>query len=115
APATITPDMMSENTTGYTIETVPADGSLTLDDGTHAIEIYPLAQTHAEDMVIAYVADPGIVFVTDIYSPNPDADSAGSGGQLIADAIAALGLDVAWIAGGHGGVISWEDFQAQLD
>ncbi|MEZ4706127.1 MAG: MBL fold metallo-hydrolase [Caldilineaceae bacterium] len=115
APATISPDMMSDNTAGYAIETVPADGSLTIDDATHAVELYPLAQTHAADMVIAYVADPGIVFVTDIYSPNPDADSAGAGGQLVADAIAAHGLDVAWIAGGHGGVISWEDFQAQLD
>jgi glyoxylase-like metal-dependent hydrolase (beta-lactamase superfamily II) len=80
----------------------------------HAIEIYPIAQTHAEDMSIVYVADPGIVFVTDIYSPNPTADSAGAGGQLIADAIDELGLDVAWIVGGHGGAISFEDFQAQL-
>jgi len=119
APATITPDM-GEPTVAvamddWMMDTVPADGSLALADGMHSIEIYPLAQTHAEDMVIVYVADPGIVFVTDIYSPNPEADSAGAGGQLIADAITTLGLDVAWIAGGHGGVISFEDFQGQLE
>ena len=41
--------------------------------------------------------------------------SAGGGGQLIAAAIAEHDLDVAWIVGGHGGAISFEDFQAQLD
>jgi len=115
APATVAPDGMSDVAGDWTMETVPADGSFELSDSMHPIEIYPLAQTHAEDMVIVYVADPGVVFVTDIYSPNPDADSAGAGGQLIADAIDALGLDVAWIVGGHGGAISFADFQAQLE
>lgn len=114
APATISPDRMVE-ATDYELDTVPADDSLELDDDRHEIELFPIAQTHAEDMIIAYVADPGIVFVSDLYSPNPDADSAGGGGQLIAAAIAEHGLDVAWIVGGHGGAISFEDFQAQLD
>ena len=113
APATIAPDGMVD-ADELSLETVPADGSLELADTMHTVEIYPIAQTHAEDMIIAYVADPGIVFVSDLYSPNPDADSAGAGGQIVADTIAALGLDVAWIAGGHGSVISFEDFQGQL-
>lgn len=114
APATVAPDRMAETPVAVTTEMVPADGSLSLPDSTHAIEIYPIEQTHAEDMVIVYVADPGIVFVSDLYSPNPDADSAGAGGQLIADAIAAHGLEVAWVVGGHGGAISLADFEAQL-
>ncbi|MEZ4865519.1 MAG: MBL fold metallo-hydrolase [Caldilineaceae bacterium] len=114
ASATVNPDLMSESQSSATIEQVPADASLTIPDDTHAIEIYPIAQTHAQDMVIVYVADPGVVFVTDLYSPNPAAESAGAGGQMIADAIAAHNLDVAWIAGGHGGAISMEDFQGQL-
>lgn len=113
APATLS-SAMAVDTDAVTMEVVPADSSLALPDPIHAIELYPIAQTHAEDMVIAYVADPGIVFVTDLYSPNPDADSAGAGGQLIADAIEDLGLDVAWVVGGHGGAISFADFQAQL-
>ncbi|MEZ4684010.1 MAG: MBL fold metallo-hydrolase [Caldilineaceae bacterium] len=115
APATISPDLMAEVDGDVAMEIVPADDSLELPDATHAIEIYPLAQTHAEDMVIVYVTDPGVLFVTDIYSPNPDADSAGAGGQLIADAIAELGLNVAWIVGGHGSAITFEDFQSQLE
>lgn len=114
APATLMPDLMAENPVDVTTEIVPADGSLTLPDSTHAVEIYPIAQTHAEDMIIAYVADPGIVFVSDLYNPNPDADSAGAGGQLIADAIAEHGLEVAWVVGGHGGAISLADFESQL-
>ncbi|MEZ4727735.1 MAG: MBL fold metallo-hydrolase [Caldilineaceae bacterium] len=114
APATISPDRMVENPAEVTMAVVPADESLTLPDSTHAVTIYPIEQTHAEDMIIAYVAEPGIVFVSDLYSPNPDADSAGAGGQLIADAIAMHGLDVAWVVGGHGGAISMADFERQL-
>ncbi len=113
APATVGPDQMSE-ASDMAIEIVPADDSLAIADSIHAIELYPIAQSHAEDMIVAYVADPGILFVTDLYSPDPDADSAGAGGQLIADKIEELGLDVAWIVGGHGGAISFEDFQSQL-
>lgn len=114
APATLSPDLMVD-ATDYTMEVVPADGSLAFEDAVHTVAIYPIAQSHAEDMIIAYVDDPGIVFVSDLYSPNPDADSAGGGGQLIAAAIDERGLDVAWIVGGHGSVISFDDFQAQLD
>lgn len=115
APSTLSPDTMSTNVSGFEMDVVSADDSLDIDDDLHEVEIYPIAQTHAEDMIIAYVADPGIVFVSDLYSPNPDADSAGAGGQLVADAIAANELEVAWVVGGHGSAISWEDFQAQLD
>ena len=77
APATIGPDMMVD-AGEVSMETVPADGMLELADATHVVEIYPIAQTHAEDMIIAYVADPGIVFVSDLYSPHPDADALGT-------------------------------------
>ena len=113
APATIAPDMMVD-ADAISVEVVPADGFLEIADDTLPVEIYPIEQTHAQDMIIAYVADPGIVFVSDLYSPNPDADSAGAGGQIVADAIAELGLDVSWIVGGHGGIISSEDFQSKL-
>jgi hypothetical protein len=66
-------------------------------------------------MVIVYVGGAGVVFVSDLYSPNPAATSAGAGGQLLYDRITELGLEVETIAGGHGGSISFEDFEGQLE
>lgn len=55
-----------------------------------------------------------VVFVTDIYSPNPNTESVGAGGQAVAETIKTLGLDVSLIVGGHGGAISMEDFTGLL-
>jgi glyoxylase-like metal-dependent hydrolase (beta-lactamase superfamily II) len=115
AASTILPDALAENPVPATIEAVPADGSVTIDDDTYPVVVYPIANTHAEDMVIVYVGGAGVVFVSDLYSPNPAATSAGAGGQLLYDRITELGLEVETIAGGHGGSISFEDFEGQLE
>ena len=78
------------------------------------MEVYPIKNTHAEDMVIIHVPNAGVVFISDLYSPNPAAQSAGAGGQLLHDNITANGLDVSIIAGGHGATIGFEDFEALL-
>jgi glyoxylase-like metal-dependent hydrolase (beta-lactamase superfamily II) len=114
-PATLSPDAMAENPLEAAIETAPVGDVYTLADETQPVEIYNIAQTHAEDMIIAYAPDAGIVFVSDLYSPNPDAESAGPGGQLLAETIEALGLEVSLIAGGHGGVVTIEEFAGQLE
>jgi hypothetical protein len=66
-------------------------------------------------MVIVYVDGAGVVFVSDLYSPNPAAESAGAGGELLNARITELGLEVSTIAGGHGGVIPYEDFEGLLE
>jgi glyoxylase-like metal-dependent hydrolase (beta-lactamase superfamily II) len=113
-PATLSPDAMTENSPNVAIETVSAGDHYTLADEMQPLEIYNIEQTHAQDMVIAYAPGAGIVFVTDLYSPNPAAESAGPGGQLLAETIEALGLEVSLIAGGHGGVVTMEEFTGQL-
>ena len=65
-------------------------------------------------MAIIYLPEAGIVFVSDLYSPNPGANP-GAGGQLVYDAIVEAGLDVSLIAGGHGVTITFEEFEALLE
>jgi hypothetical protein len=108
------PDAMSENPIVASIDSFGADEFYTIGDENNAVEVYPLANTHAQDMSIIYVPSIGAVFVSDIYSPNPAAESAGAGGQLIADAIEAYGLDVSLIVGGHGATIDAETFEGIL-
>ncbi|MFQ5854354.1 MAG: MBL fold metallo-hydrolase [Anaerolineae bacterium] len=114
APSTILPDRLALNPVAATIETVPADGSYTIPDETQPVAVYPIKNTHAEDMVIIHVPNAGVVFVSDLYSPNPNATSAGAGGQLLHDYITTNGLAVSIIAGGHGATIAFEDFEALL-
>jgi glyoxylase-like metal-dependent hydrolase (beta-lactamase superfamily II) len=113
ASSTLLPDALAQNPVEATIEVVPADGSYTIPDEEHPVEVYPIANEHAEDMVLIYVGQPGVVFVSDLYSPSPGGDP-GAGGMLVRDAIEAAGLEVAVIAGGHAGTISYEEFTSLL-
>ena len=115
ADSTIVSDSLAENPVAAAIETMPADGSLTLDDETNPVTIYPFATAHAEDMVLTYVESAGVLFVVDIYSPNPAAANAGTGGKLLNDTITELGLEVTAIAGGHGATIAFEDFERLVE
>ncbi len=110
-PSTLRPDALAENPTDTSIDTMPAGGSYTIPDAERAVEVYPLPNGHAGDMVLIYVQGAGVVFDSDIYNPNPNAP-AGPGGQLVQAAIDAAGIDVSLIAGGHGGTIDYETFQS---
>jgi hypothetical protein len=115
AESTVLPDALAENPAAATIEGVSADEPVTIEDGTYPIEVYSIENTHAADMVIVYVDGAGVVFVSDLYSPNPAAESAGAGGELLNARITELGLEVSTIAGGHGGVIPSVDFEGLLE
>lgn len=110
-PSTLRPDALAETPMVASIDTMPAGGSYTIPDADRTVEVYPLLNGHAGDMVFIYVQGSGVVFDSDIYSPNPNAP-AGSGGQLMQAAIEAAGIDVSIIAGGHGGTIDYETFQS---
>ena len=106
----IVPDTLEENPVAATIATVPADGVFTVEDGLNTLEVYPIANGHAQDMVITHIPEAGVVFVVDLYNPNPAAGNLPPGGQLLGDRIAELGLTVSTIAGGHGGTIDFATF-----
>ena len=113
AESEIMPDALAANPVEATIEAVPADGSLTIPDELQPVEVYPVENTHAEDMVLFFVPNEGVVFVSDLYSPNPGAEP-GPGGQAIYETIVDAGLEVSLVAGGHGTTIPFEEFEALL-
>jgi glyoxylase-like metal-dependent hydrolase (beta-lactamase superfamily II) len=108
---TLLPDRLDRTDRRARITPVPADGRV-LGDPLRQVEVYPIATTHAVDMTVTFVREGGVVFVSDIYTPG---GTPGEGGQALDDLIVAEGLDVEWIAGGHGGVISYADFLADLN
>ena len=66
---------------------------------------------HSVDMTVTFVEQGGVIFVSDVYTPGAP---PGEGGQALNDLIVANNLNVEWIAGGHGGFISYDDFLADL-
>lgn len=112
-PSSLRPDALSQSALAPQIDVVPATGTYFVADAERTVQIYPLPNEHAGDMVLVYVREPGVVFVSDIYNPNPNAP-AGPGGQAVQATIEAAGIDVSVIAGGHDGVIDYEAFQALL-
>ncbi|HXV98738.1 MAG TPA: MBL fold metallo-hydrolase, partial [Anaerolineae bacterium] len=114
ASSTLVPDPLAANPVAATIETAAQDGSFTIPDETQPVEVYPIENSHTEDMVITYVPEAGVVFISDLYNPNPTASDPGPGAVVLNDRITELGLDVATIAGGHGGTITFEAFQDLL-
>jgi glyoxylase-like metal-dependent hydrolase (beta-lactamase superfamily II) len=109
--STIMPDRLDRTNRPARIVPVPANGSRVLNDADQTIEVLPFPGDHAVDMTVTFVQQAGVLFVSDVYSPP---GPPGDGGAALNDLIVANNLNVDWIAGGHGSVIAYDDFVAQL-
>jgi glyoxylase-like metal-dependent hydrolase (beta-lactamase superfamily II) len=106
------PDALSRNPHSVSIETMPSGGSYTIADSSLPVTLYPLPNDHARDMVMVFVENAGVLFVSDIYSPNPAATAADPGARTLQAAIEAAGIEPTLIVGGHGETISGDAFRA---
>src|SRR6185503_16094718 len=68
ATRTIEPDELAATPRAALINTVPIRGAITIPDATRPVRVIHTPSTHAGDMVIPYVANGGVIFVSDIYS-----------------------------------------------
>lgn len=100
ATRAIEPDELSMNPRTAIIDTVPVGGELVLPDATRPVRVIHVPSTHANDMVVAYVAAGGVMFVSDIYSPGLQGSPVGA--REVLDVVNAKGLTITTIAGGHG-------------
>ena len=108
--STILPDRLDQSTVAANVLGVPAAG-LSLPNG---IQVFPIQTTHSVDMVVPYVADQGVLFTSDIYSPPGLPNPTDANARAIAAMVTARGLTPKWIAGGHGTFISYAAFKAAL-
>jgi glyoxylase-like metal-dependent hydrolase (beta-lactamase superfamily II) len=91
---------------------VPATGPITLGDSVRPVVVLPETTTHANTTMLVFVPTEGVLFVNgDTYTPTAP---PGPGARTLNQTIQANGLNVRWIVGGHGGVISYADFQTAL-
>jgi glyoxylase-like metal-dependent hydrolase (beta-lactamase superfamily II) len=91
---------------------VPATGPVTLADPLRPVIALPERTDHATTTILVFVPSEGVLFVNgDTYTPTAP---PGPGARTLDQTIRANGLAVKWIVGGHGGVISYADFQTAL-
>ena len=82
------------------IETVPPDEKMTISDGNRSIDIYPVNNSHSNDMLAVYLPSEKILLTSDLYSPGflPFSNYSKELLAFISDS----GIDVNMIAGTHG-------------
>jgi glyoxylase-like metal-dependent hydrolase (beta-lactamase superfamily II) len=91
---------------------VPSAGSITLADPLRPVTVLSETTDHANSTILVFVPSEGVLFVNgDTYTPTAP---PGPGARTLNQTIQANGLNVKFIVGGHGGVISYADFLTAL-
>jgi glyoxylase-like metal-dependent hydrolase (beta-lactamase superfamily II) len=101
-PYTVAPDRYAASPAPVTIESV--DDSTTITDGSRTIEVHRIEADHAADMLIAYLPAEGILFNSDLWSPQQGALVGYFlvGATDLADETARLGIPAdTLVAGAH--------------
>ena len=111
APRTIEPDRLARAPRLASLRGVGPGEAITLADAQHPVAIYPVATTHAADMLVAVAG--GVLFVSDLYSPGLGGSPATARElrQAITDHPA---VAVTKLAGGHGGTGTPADLDALI-
>jgi glyoxylase-like metal-dependent hydrolase (beta-lactamase superfamily II) len=106
------PDRLDRSDARADILAVPATGTVTLEDPVRPVVLLAEPTQHATTTILHFVPSEGVLFVNgDTYTPGTP---PGPGARTLDETIRANGLAVQWIVGGHGGVVSYADFQQAL-
>jgi glyoxylase-like metal-dependent hydrolase (beta-lactamase superfamily II) len=100
ATNSVAPDRLARNP--RLVEVIEVADKRVLNDGTRAVELHRIANTHAEGMLIGYIPHAKLGFVTDLWSPGRDPIGPNVGQTELVRAVVKAGIDVEQFAGGHG-------------
>ena len=96
------------------VEVIEVADKTVLGDGTRSIELYRIANGHAEGMLIAYLPDVKLGYVTDLWAPGRDTEFGTARQRALVDAVEKAGIRPERFAGGHGSVASYPEFAAKV-
>ncbi len=122
SPHTLVPDELAgvENPE-WKIETVAPDGEFSLEADGRTVIARHVPTVHDEDMLVVYMPESRLLFVSDIYFPaafptgQPLPDPFGAWSLGLRERLPAFAWQVEWIAAGHGGIDSIADFRSHFD
>jgi len=115
APATLNPDLPATDLSRTPVMEV--DGKRIFSDGQREVwAIVAETNTHAKGMMIGYVSDARIGWVTDLWAPGRDVikDSLNAMQLAVVNTVQKAGISPLRFAGGHGGVASYPELAAKL-
>jgi glyoxylase-like metal-dependent hydrolase (beta-lactamase superfamily II) len=106
------PDRLDRSNADVTINGVPNGGSVTLADPVRPVVVLPEPTTHATTTILVWVPSEGVLFVNgDTYTPGAP---PGPGARGLEATIEANGLRPQFLAGGHGGIVTYAAFRQAL-
>lgn len=118
AAHTVYPDSLAKHPREVDIIGVDTDKPYIISDGKRRIALYDIPNSHALGMLMPYIEDAKLAFVSDLYNPDafpvPLQPLFSFWAFDLADSLEKLGLDIQWLAGAHGGVVSYERFLADI-
>ncbi len=122
SPHTLVPDELAGvESPEWQIETVAPEGEFNLEAGGRTVMAHHVPTVHNEDMLVVYIRESRLLFVSDIYFPaayppgQPLPDPFGVWSQGLREQLPAFEWDIGWIAGGHGGIEPIAGFQARFE
>jgi Metallo-beta-lactamase superfamily len=111
APHALQPDAQQRAPKPVNVQGVTE--TFSIKDDTVEINLYNIANPHADGMLIGHVVKENVVWVTDLF--NPVGQPARNPGSIaVGNALRKYNITNATMAGGHGGVGKQADFTAQL-
>jgi len=102
APHTYRPDSLEQSDIEAQIEGVTEP--MELSDGTRTVQLHHIANEHATGMLVAYLPNERIIFVSDLYSPGRPVTESNANALAFYQGVTAAGLNVSQVVGGHGGI-----------
>jgi glyoxylase-like metal-dependent hydrolase (beta-lactamase superfamily II) len=111
APHTVVPDELAKNPKPATV--IEVADQMNLRDDSEQIRLFNIANPHVDGMLIGYVMNADVLWVTDIYSPVRDKEKTPAATTFY-QTLKQLGLKPARLAGGHGGASSYADLETLM-
>jgi glyoxylase-like metal-dependent hydrolase (beta-lactamase superfamily II) len=110
ARKTVAPDRLSRGSAPPRV--IPVRDSMVMGSGAGRVVLYPLASSHAEGLLAAWVPSAGVVFTSDVLSPAANQPLPRIGSLELATFARARGIAPSRFAGGHGTVVEWSMVEA---
>lgn len=114
APRTVSPDLLSTKHVDVNFIEVGTDTPYVISDGKRKIHLVDIPNRHSIAMLMPYIEDVNLAFVTDLYNPelfSPPIPALFSFWSLdLLNALQDLDLNIKTISGAHGSIVSYEEF-----
>ena len=118
---TLVPDELARvGSPEWHIEAVAPDAEFSLEGSRRTVKVRHVPTIHNADLLVVHVPETRLLFVSDVYMPalfpvgQPLPEPFSDWSEGLRERLPTFDWEVAWIAGGHGGVESIADFRSHF-